>query len=172
MGMSMTTSPQKPESTTLAIPPEAGEKLVLGEITPAEFLGIPRERLYEIAARGHDLLVTGKLKDALEIFKGLVAASPHDSVFHCNLASVYTHLEQYPEAMESYTRALELNIGNIDALVGRSELFLREEKVTEALKDIKAVLKYDPEGKRENSKRARATLAALQSAAVSERTSK
>jgi tetratricopeptide (TPR) repeat protein len=166
----MTNSQQKPASTTLAIPAEAGERLVLGEISPAEFLGIPRERLYEIAARGHDLLVTGKLKDALEIFKGLVAASPHDSVFHCHLASVYNHLEQFPEAMESYTRALELNIGNVDALVARSELFLREGKVTEALKDIKDVLKYDPEGKRENTKRARATLASLQSAAPSSST--
>jgi tetratricopeptide (TPR) repeat protein len=165
----MAPSQHKPASSTLAIPPEAGEKLVLGEITPAEFLGIPRERLYEIAARGHHLLVTGKLKDALDIFKGLVAASPHDSVFHCNLAAVYTHLEQYPEALESYTRAIELNIGNVDALVGRSELLLREDKVSEALRDIKAVLKYDPEGKRENTRRARATLSALQSAAVSER---
>ncbi|MFY0574344.1 hypothetical protein ACN28S_08300 [Cystobacter fuscus] len=80
----MTNSQQKPASKTLAIPAEAGERLVLGEISPAEFLGIPRERLYEIATRGHELLVTGKLKEALEIFKGLVAASPHDSVFHCN----------------------------------------------------------------------------------------
>ncbi|WNG24985.1 tetratricopeptide repeat protein [Cystobacter fuscus] len=161
----MTNSQQKPASKTLAIPAEAGERLVLGEISPAEFLGIPRERLYEIATRGHELLVTGKLKEALEIFKGLVAASPHDSVFHCNLAAVYVQLEQIPEAMEEYTRAIELNIGNVDALVGRSELFLRDNRVVEALQDIKSVLKYDPEGKRENTKRARITLASLQSAA-------
>jgi tetratricopeptide (TPR) repeat protein len=154
-------SPQKPSASTHVIPAEAGERLVLGEISPAEFLGIPREQLYEIAKRGHERLTTGKLQDALEIFKGLVAASPYDSVFHCNLASTYAHLGRFAESKEEYTRAIELNIGNVDALVGRSELFLREENVTAALADIQAALKYDPEMKRDTTKRASVTLSLL-----------
>jgi len=155
-------SQQKPSSSTLAIPAEAGERLVLGEISPAEFLGIPREKLYEIAARGHEMLKTGKLKDALEIFTGLVAASPYDSVFHCNLASTYAHLGRFDESKAEYTRALELNIGNVDALVGRSELFLREENVPAALKDIQTALKYDPKMERDTTKRASVSLALMQ----------
>ena len=149
--------------TPRVISEELGERLVVGEISPAEFLGLSRELLYEIATRGHDLLKTGKL-DALDIFKGLVAASPHDSVFHCNLAATYAHLEKYDEAKDEYTRALELNIANVDALVGRSELFLREGNVPKALQDIQTALKLDPEAKRENTKRARATLTMLQKA--------
>jgi tetratricopeptide (TPR) repeat protein len=155
-------TPQKPAPSTRVISEELGERLVVGEISPAEFLGLSRELLYEIATRGHDLLKTGKLQDALDIFKGLVAASPHDSVFHCNLASTYAHLEKYDEAKAEYTRALELNIANVDALVGRSELFLREGNVPKALEDIQKALKLDPEAKRENTKRARATLTMLQ----------
>jgi len=157
-------TPQKPAGTTRVISEELGEKLVVGEITPAEFLGLSQEMLYEIATRGHDMLKTGKFQDALEIFKGLVAASPYDSVFHCNLASTYAHLEKYAEAKAEYSRALELNIGNVDALVGRSELLLREGNVTAAVQDIQTALKLDPEAKRENTKRARATLTMLQKA--------
>ncbi|HEX5748400.1 MAG TPA: tetratricopeptide repeat protein [Archangium sp.] len=160
----MSNTPQKPAGTTRVISEELGEKLVVGEITPAEFLGLSQEMLYQIATRGHDLLKTGKLQDALDIFKGLVAASPYDSVFHCNLASTYAHLEQYAEAKEEYSRALELNIANVDALVGRSELLLREGNVDGALQDIHTALKLDPEAKRENTRRARATLTMLQKA--------
>ena len=160
----MSNTPQKPAGTTRAISEELGEKLVVGEITPAEFLGLSQEMLYQIATRGHEMLKTGKFQDALDIFKGLVAASPYDSVFHCNLASTYAHLEKYAEAKDEYTRALELNIGNVDALVGRSELLLREGNVNGAVQDIQSALKLDPEAKRENTKRARATLTMLQKA--------
>lgn len=160
----MSNTPQKPAGTTRVISEELGERLVVGEITPAEFLGLSQEMLYEIATRGHEMLKTGKLQDALEIFKGLVAASPYDSVFHCNLASTYAHLEKYAESKAEYTRALELNIGNVDALVGRSELFLREGNVSAALQDLQAALKLDPEAKRENTRRARAMLTMLQKA--------
>ncbi len=162
----MSNTPQNPAATTRVISEDLGERLIVGEITPAEFLGLSQEMLYEIATRGHEMLKTGKLQDALDIFKGLVAAAPYDSVFHCNLASTYAHLEKYDEAKDEYTRALELNIGNVDALVGRSELFLREGNVPKALEDIQAALKYDPEAKRENTKRARATLTILQKEAA------
>lgn len=165
----MSNTPQNPAASTRVISEELGERLVMGEISPAEFLGLSQEMLYEIATRGHEMLKTGKLQDALEMFKGLVAASPYDSVFHCNLASTYAHLEKYAEAKEEYTRALELNIGNVDALVGRSELFLREGNMPAALQDIQAALKLDPEAKRENTKRARATLTILRKAEAAAR---
>ncbi|OJT17492.1 hypothetical protein BO221_46150 [Archangium sp. Cb G35] len=160
----MSNTPQNPAGTTRVISEELGEKLVVGEITPAEFLGLSQEMLYQIATRGHEMLKTGKFQDALDIFKGLVAASPYDSVFHCNLGSTYAHLEKYAEAKDEYTRALELNIGNVDALVGRSELLLREGNVNGAVQDIQTALKLDPDAKRENTKRARATLTMLQKA--------
>lgn len=155
-------SPQQPSASKFVITEESGEQLIRGDITPGEFLGLSRERLYEIATRGNELLKTGKYQAALDLFKGLVAASPYDSVFHTNLAATYAHLNKFDEAKNEYNRALELNLGNVDALVGRSELFLRDGKVPEALKDIQAAIKLDPETKRETTKRARATLMILQ----------
>ncbi len=140
---------------------EMGARLISGDITPGQFLGLSEERLYEIATLGHSMMTRGQSESALDIFKGLVAASPYDSVFHCHLAAVYTQLERFPEAMEEYTQALQLNIANVDAMVGRSELYLREGKVAEALKDLQGALQLDPEARRDTTKRARVTLMVL-----------
>lgn len=141
---------------------ERAEKLVLGEITPAQFLGLSKQRLYELAGKGHEMFKSGQIRGALDIFEGLVAASPYDSVFHCHLAATYARLERFDEAKASYTRSLELNVGNVDALVGRGELYLRERKLSQALKDIQQALKLDPQATRDTTKRARATLLVLQ----------
>jgi Flp pilus assembly protein TadD len=143
------------------IPPELAEKLFLGEITPAEFLGFSTESLYKVATLGYDMVKSGNLQGALDIFEGLVAASPYDSVFHCHLASVYARLERFDEAKAEYTRSLELNIANVDSLVGRGELYLRESKLAEALKDIQRALELDPQASRDTTKRARSTLTLL-----------
>ena len=165
----MNSSPRPPESGTPSpsslSSTELGERLILGELTAAQYLGFSQQRLYEIATIGHTLLNEGKLPAALDIFKGLVAASPYDSVFHCNLAAAYVQLQRLPEAMSEYTQALELNVANVDALVGRSELLLRAGKVGEALHDIQLALEFDPNLQRETTQRARANLLLLQAMA-------
>ncbi|WP_407738529.1 tetratricopeptide repeat protein [Hyalangium sp.] len=145
--------------------PELAEKLILGEITPGQYLGMSPENLYKIAAMGHEMFKSGQTQGALDVFEGLVAASPYDSVFHCHLAATYARLDRFDEAMASYTRSLELNIANVDALVGRSELYMRERKISEALQDIQQALKLDPQASRDTTKRARATLQLLQNMA-------
>lgn len=158
----MSNKPQeKAVAKTREISTEAAEKLFLGEITPGEFLGLSQERLYKIASMGYDMLKTGQIQGALEIFEGLVAAAPYDSVFHCHLAATYAKLERFDEAMAEYNRSLELNLANIDSLVGRGELYLRDSKVAEALKDIQRALELDPQLSRETTRRARATLTVL-----------
>ncbi|WP_224247732.1 hypothetical protein [Hyalangium gracile] len=151
--------PAPPSQTELA------QRLITGDITPAQFLGLSQERLYEIATVGHRMLVDERAEQALALFKGLVAASPYDSVFHCHLAAAYVLAERYPEAMEEYTLALRLNIANVDALVGRSELYLREGKVAEALTDMHAALQLDPKAERDSTQRARTNLLVLKAMA-------
>lgn len=156
-----------PEPAKAPVNPELAEKLILGEITPGQYLGLSTENLYKIAAQGHEMFKAGQIQGALDVFEGLVAASPYDSVFHTHLAATYAKLERFDEAMASYTRALELNIANVDALVGRSELYMRERKISEALEDIQKALKLDPQVSRDTTKRARATLQLLQNMAES-----
>jgi tetratricopeptide (TPR) repeat protein len=152
---------EKAVANTREISREAAEKLYLGEITPGEFLGMSQERLYKIANVGYEMLKSGQLQGAHDIFQGLVAAAPYDSVFHCHLAAVLARQERFDEAMAEYNRSLDYNIANVDALVGRGELYLRESKVAEALKDIQRAIELDPQFTRETTRRARATLMVL-----------
>ena len=140
---------------------EVSEKLIRGEITLGQFLGMPKKQLYEWAESAHQALQAGSPKQALEIFKGLVAASPYDSVFHCQLAATYMTLEQYDEAFSEFELALRFNASNVDALVGRGEILLRRGKVPEGLADFTRALEKDPQMKRATTQRAHSVLLVL-----------
>jgi tetratricopeptide (TPR) repeat protein len=140
---------------------EAAEKLIRGEMTLGEFLGMPKEVLYQWANQGHQLLQAGSTQQALAIFQGLVAASPYDSVFHCQLAATYMTLERYDEAFDEFDQSLRFNSGNVDALVGRGEIYLRRGNVPAGLADFTQATQRDPELKRRSTQRARSMLLVL-----------
>src|ERR1051326_2421964 len=145
----------------IQIPPELAERLFEGEINFAEFLGLTRGTLYAIAEVGYQLLTSGKVDQAKQIYQGLVAADPYDSVFHCHLAAAHHKLGELDEAREEYTQALQFNNANADALSGRGEIFFNQGKLTEAFHDLKAAIELDPQAKLPSSVRARAILLAL-----------
>jgi tetratricopeptide (TPR) repeat protein len=165
-------TPQQPAAgpeKTITVPPELAERLVKGEITLGEFFGLSPNVLYGIAKIAYQLLNTGRVDAALDIYKGLVAASPYDSVFHCHLAACYYTRENYDLAMKHFERSLEINLSNVDALVGRGELQLRKGKIPEALADWKKAIDLDPEAKRASTKRARSNILMLKEMADQER---
>jgi Tfp pilus assembly protein PilF len=143
------------------IPPQLAEMLINGEITLAEFLGLSRQQLYSIAEVGYQMLSSGKLDQAKQIYKGLVEADPYDSVFHCHLAAVHHKMGELEEARVEYSKALDFNFGNIDALSGRGEIYFNQGKLTEAVNDLKSAIDLDPQGKLPSSVRARAVLVAI-----------
>jgi tetratricopeptide (TPR) repeat protein len=143
------------------IPVELAERLISGEITIAEFLGLSRQALYAIANVGYQMISSGKLEQAKQIYRGLVEADPYDSVFHCHLGAVHHKLGELEEARDEYSKALDFNFGSIDALSGRGEIYFSLGNLTEAFHDLKAAIELDPEGKFPASVRARAVLLAL-----------
>jgi tetratricopeptide (TPR) repeat protein len=147
------------------VPPELARRLVSGQITLAEFVGLKRETLYAIAEVGFQMLNSGRFEQAREIYRGLVAADPFDSVFHCHLAATHNRLGDLDTALAEYTASLRYNIANADALVGRGEIYLHQRKVAEAITDLRAAVEADPEGKKPSTVRARAILLALKEAA-------
>jgi len=161
--------PAAEPAKAIQVPPELAERLVKGEITLGEFFGLSPNVLYGIAKIAYQLLNTGRVDAALDIYKGLVAASPYDSVFHCHLAACYYTRENYDLAMKHFERSLEINLSNVDALVGRGELYLRKGMIPEALGDWKKAIDLDPEAKRASSKRARSNIMMLKEMADQER---
>jgi len=147
------------------VSPELAARLIGGQMTLAEFTGLSRETLYEIAQIGYRMLNSGKLEQAREIYRGLVAADPYDSVFHCHLAAAHHRLGDLDSALKEYTQALQFNYANADALVGRGEIYLHQEQLSEAVKDLRKATELDPQAEKPSTVRARAILLALNDAA-------
>lgn len=147
--------------TNIQIPPEMVEKLVEGEITIAELVGLSRGTLYAIAEVGYQMLTSGKVEQAKQIYQGLAAADPYDSVFHCHLAAAHHKLGELDEALAEYSKALQFNFANIDALAGRGEIYFNKGQLTEAFNDLKEAIERDPEAKYPSTARARAIMMAL-----------
>lgn len=136
-------------------------QLADGQITLAEYVGLGKKELYVIAEQAHRLLISGKLEEAKDIYQGLVAADPYDSVFHCHLGAAQLRLGKPDEAFEQFELSLQYNIHNVDAFVGRAEILLSRGDVPAAIADFTRALELDKEGKRASTMRARATLLAL-----------
>jgi tetratricopeptide (TPR) repeat protein len=147
------------------VPPELAARLASGQITLGEFAGLPRQTLYAIAEIGYQMLGSGKLAEAQDIYRGLVAADPYDSVFHCHLGATLHRQGQLDAASDEYTKALQFNKANLDALVGRGEIHLQQQRLSAAIGDLHAAIELDPQGRKASTVRARAILLALKEAA-------
>jgi len=143
------------------IPKQMVERLALGEITLAQFVGLDRNTLYAIAQIAHYLLDSGKLERARTIYEGLVAADPFDSVFHCHLGAACQKAGDMDTAFDAYSQALKYNYANVEALAGRGEIHFTRGNLTAAVTDLQKAIELDPAGKRPASIRARAIAIAI-----------
>ncbi|MCD9185715.1 MAG: tetratricopeptide repeat protein [Pyrinomonadaceae bacterium] len=144
---------------------EIQEKLVTGQITISEAVGLNRKQLYAIARRGYQLMNSGKLEEARQIYAGLVAADPFDSVFHCHLGAIHWRMGNVEEAFKEYDASIRYNIANVDALAGRGELYLLKGEVKKGIEDLRKALENDPNAFRPATVRARALLVSLRQVA-------
>jgi Tfp pilus assembly protein PilF len=150
----------QPTQTAAHLPGDLLDRLARGEVILAEVFGLDQDSLYKIANIGFGLLSSGKLAEAKQIYAGLVAADPYDSVFHCHLAAVHHRLRETEAAYREYSEALKFNCANVDALVGRGELQLERGEYKQALTDLRLAIETDPS--RPSAKRARALLLAFE----------
>lgn len=161
----MSGRPESGDPSNVRIPKALTEKLIKGELQLGQFLGMTRERLFDYAAVGHKMLQAGRTRLALDIFQGLVAASPKEPAFLTQLGATYLTLERADEAFDAYQRALAVDASSVDALVGRGELLLRRGNIPEGLKDLSRAIELDPGLKKRSTQRARTTLLALKTQA-------
>ncbi|WIG96149.1 tetratricopeptide repeat protein [Myxococcus sp. SDU36] len=149
------------EEEKVVVPEVLAEAVIRGEITLGQFLNLSHTQLYAWADKAYQLLQVGSSQQALQIFQGLVAASPTDAVFHAQLGATFMTLERFDEAFDAFRLALQFNDGHVDALVGRGEIHLRRGNVPEALADLSKAIQLDAGLKRRATQRAHATLLTL-----------
>jgi tetratricopeptide (TPR) repeat protein len=131
----------------IEIPKELAERFAAGQLTIGELVRLTPEAQRQVAMVGYNYLHSGNADKALDIYQGLVAASPRNPVFHTHLGATLVALEEYDRAFDHYDEAVRLDPGNVDALAGRGELNLRRQKMKEAIQDLAECVKAD-DGKR------------------------
>lgn len=141
------------------------EKVASGQATIAEAAGISKDGLYRIAEKAYQLFSQGKLVEAKQLYQGLVAADPYDSVFHCHLGAVLWRSGDLERAFEEYDAAVRYNVANTDALAGRGELLIAQGNVDKGVDDLSRALEIDPDCVRPSTQRARALLFSMREAA-------
>jgi Flp pilus assembly protein TadD len=133
--------------------------LMSGNTTFGEVLGITADQAYNLAEMGYRLLQEGQLDDAEVMFRGLVTLNPHDAYMHLALGSVYHRSDRSKDAIEQYTKAIDLAADMTNAYANRGELYLAQGDAEKGLKDLKKALELDPKGEDPCTIRARAIIA-------------
>jgi tetratricopeptide (TPR) repeat protein len=104
---------------------------------------------------GHNLFHQGRLKEASNIFEGLVVVDSHNPYIQGILGSIYQKQQQFELALIRYNNALALNPDDISALCNRGEILLKLGKFQEAALDLRRAIGLDPDKKDGAANRAR-----------------
>lgn len=138
------------------------------QTTWAEALGITRSEAYGMAEQAQRFLDIGQVDRARAIVEGLVELNPNDGYFHAFLGALRGQKGDDEGALASYSNAIRLDDKNLAARLNRAELYLKRGELEQAIDDLVAATKLDPQGATPLGKRAfslaRATAAALHQA--------
>ena len=96
------------------------------------------------AAQAEELMQQGRLPEAEQAWKAVIAAHPTDAAAIASLGLVYSHDGKYPEAAAAYRRALKLNpsLTGIQLNLGLAEF--KQGHLREAIAPFKAALREQP----------------------------
>ena len=90
----------------------------------------------EIALHGHQLFEMGRLEEARRVFEDLVGMEPRDSFPHTMLGTIYLALGDQDRALALFEAALQIDPGELSALVYRGEIRLNQGKTRPAMLDL------------------------------------
>ena len=97
----------------------------------------------------------GRKQEAKDVFEGLRLLDPENPYAHAILGSMHQQDKKYQEAIDSYTKALEIQNRQIHILTNRGECYLNLGKFEEAAADWNAAQSLDPDRKNPAANRAR-----------------
>jgi tetratricopeptide (TPR) repeat protein len=97
----------------------------------------------------------GRMREAKDILEGLRLLDPENPYAYAILGSIYQQEMNYEDAIDSYSKALELQNNDIYTLTNRGECYLNLGKLEEAAADWRAAMFLDPEQKNPGANRAR-----------------
>ena len=123
-----------------------------------------KAQLDSIAVFGLNFFEQGKMDDAETMFNGLIAVDKNNFRGWAGMGAIA--LAKDPPALEEaekfLTVAVQLNPNDPSVHANLGEVFIHQEKFTEAASEFKKALELDPEKRDRGANRARAILRAMQ----------
>ncbi|KAK3587971.1 hypothetical protein CHS0354_014488 [Potamilus streckersoni] len=124
-------------------PREQDEPLTAPIIQPQKKI---KEKTFEdLKAEGNDYVKEGKFRDAIKCYTECIGLSPYESVSFTNRALCYLRINEPSSAEKDCDQALNLDSKNIKALFRRAQAKKMLQRYKESLKDLKHLLKIDPQ---------------------------
>jgi tetratricopeptide (TPR) repeat protein len=142
------------------LPEEQKDKLLAGEISIGQMVGLTGPEMLEMAMQGFRLYEQGKYKDAKVVFEGLCDLDPAEAYYRTALGAIFLAEEDLQTALGLFNHALALNDKDSAALVNRGEVHLRLGNIVEGAQDFAKAVELDPENKDPLTMRARLLAAA------------
>ncbi len=93
---------------------------------------------------GHDLVMLGRMDEAVTHYARALQLNPNYAVAHLNLARAFVRLGRYPEAIVHYDVAVQRHFGGAAAEMELSDALMHERRVEESITHLRAALHLMP----------------------------
>lgn len=108
----------------------------------------PKMNNWALRDRGNLLQKYHRYEDAIKDFDKMLEKHP-DSSMQADRATCYMRLKKYPQAIEGFTRSLNLHVSKrTHTIAKRGDCYLALGQYQKALADYDQILKEDPDGNR------------------------
>lgn len=126
-----------------------------GDLLLGKKLLLTMEAVYSIAEFGSELFEDGEYIGSRLVFEALTLLNYADAYFHTMVGTSNMALNKWKEALKNLNYAIKNDPENVHALLNRGETLLKLDRPTEALTDLKAVIRLDTQPDTPSAKRAR-----------------
>jgi Tfp pilus assembly protein PilF len=113
------------------------------------------EEMASVILWAYSLYQQGQFEQAKVLADGVLTGEPDNAYLHALVASSLHNLSKTEEAIEEYTRTLQLVPEHIGSLANRGELLLGQGKLREAAEDLKKAIALDTQKNDPSANRAR-----------------
>src|SRR5215203_3756842 len=101
--------------------------------TVREKLNISPQEFAEMGRVGAMYYQQGNFEKARTIFEGLVELDPESAIAHSALGGLLTLQQEDAKALEHLSRAIEINPSQIAPYVNLGEIYIRQQKIEDAV---------------------------------------
>jgi Flp pilus assembly protein TadD len=145
-------------STTSALPIDALQKAIDGELPLNAFFGLSTEQIQAMAALGYSMYEQGRTGEAEQVFEGLTAVDSTSYFGFAGLGAIALAKGDLDTAESNLGAALTRQPNDPTVLANLGETLLRKGNAEKAGEYFKRALDLDPEGADPGANRARAIL--------------